>query len=423
MSGSLGYLFVDMNAYFASVEQQARPELRGRPVAVVPVETDSTCCIAASYEAKAFGVRTGTNVGEARRMCPDLVVVAARPRLYVEQHHRIVAAVESCLHVDRVVSIDEMACRLMAGEREREAAEALGRRVKEAIARRVGPWVRCSVGIGPSVWIAKVASDMKKPDGLTVIEPDELPRRLYGLELEDLPGIGRRMGERLRHRCGIGSVRRLCELSAEEMSRCWGSRVHGVRWHEQLRGADLGETRTVRRTLGHSHVLAPELRTDEGARSVMIRLMHKAAARLRHEGYRAGRVTCRVSHEGGPAWERGLVLGSCSDTPTLVGAVARLWRERPRLRPKKVSVTLWDLTAAECSTGPLFEGQRKMEALSAAMDRINLMYRADTVYIASMHEGRRAAPGRIAFTKIPDLRLPDRFEDFERGGAAGTSRR
>src|SRR5207244_2596602 len=122
---ALNYLFVDMNAYFASVEQQERPALRGRPVAVVPVKAETTCCIAASYEAKAFGIKTGTMVRDARQLCPELCVVEARPKLYVETHHKIVAAVDSCLPVDARLSIDEMICRLQGDERRPEAAVAL----------------------------------------------------------------------------------------------------------------------------------------------------------------------------------------------------------------------------------------------------------------------------------------------------------
>src|ERR1039457_5560497 len=135
----LNWLFVDLNSYFASVEQQVRPELRGRPVGVVPMMADTTCCIAASYEAKAHGVRTGTIVADAKRMCPDIVLLEGRHELYTEYHHRIVEAVESCLPVTAVLSIDEMACRLMGRERPLLAAMELGRKVKARILERVGP--------------------------------------------------------------------------------------------------------------------------------------------------------------------------------------------------------------------------------------------------------------------------------------------
>src|SRR6476620_6804545 len=123
-------LFLDLNSYFASVEQQLRPELRGHPVAVVPVDTDSTCCIAASYEAKALGIKTGTNVGEAKRRCADLKIVEARPDVYVRMHHQVVAAVESCVPVEKVYSIDEMLCKLSGSQCEPAKALELARHIK-----------------------------------------------------------------------------------------------------------------------------------------------------------------------------------------------------------------------------------------------------------------------------------------------------
>src|SRR5579862_9100275 len=159
----LNWLFVDLNSYFASCEQEARPELRGRPVGVVPMMADTTCCIAASYEAKSFGVRTGTIVADAKRMCPEIVLVEGRHELYTEYHHRVVEAVESCLPVTAVCSIDEMACRLMGRERPLLAALELGRKVKKNIREHVGECLRSSVGLATNRYLAKVASDMEKP--------------------------------------------------------------------------------------------------------------------------------------------------------------------------------------------------------------------------------------------------------------------
>src|SRR5471032_1057467 len=126
---ALRALFVDFNSYFSSVEQQELPHLRGRPVAVAPVMTDSTCCIAASYEAKRFGIKTGTNIGEARQRCPGLIVVEARPALYVEYHHKLIAAVDSCLPVAQVLSIDEMSCALRGPWRDPGTALRVAREI------------------------------------------------------------------------------------------------------------------------------------------------------------------------------------------------------------------------------------------------------------------------------------------------------
>src|SRR5271167_4550724 len=140
---SLRWLYVDFNSYFASVEQQLRPELRGKPIAVVPVETDSTCAIAASYEAKASGVKTGTPIYEAKRLCPALTCVLARHECYVEFHHRLIEEIERHIPVTAVCSIDEVACRLMDNENSLERSTAIARAIKNGIANNIGPYLRC----------------------------------------------------------------------------------------------------------------------------------------------------------------------------------------------------------------------------------------------------------------------------------------
>ena len=104
------FLHVDLNSFFASVEQQLHPEYRGRPVAVVPTQADTTCCIAASYEAKALGIKTGTQVGEAKRICPEIVLVMGEHGVYADYSQRIAQAVERCCPVAHTPSIDEMVC-------------------------------------------------------------------------------------------------------------------------------------------------------------------------------------------------------------------------------------------------------------------------------------------------------------------------
>src|SRR5438477_1895655 len=263
-SPALNWLFVDLNSYFASVEQQDRPELRGKPIGVVPMLADTTCCIAASYEAKAFGVRTGTIVADARRLCPGIILVEGRHELYVEYHHRVVEAVESCLPVTAVCSIDEMACRLMGRERPLLAAMELGRQVKSRIRERVGKWMRSSVGLATNRYLAKVASDMEKPDGLVALTLDILPEALRRLTLRDLPGIGARTEKRLKER-GLHTMDDLLTLDCEQAGQLRGS-VWGERLWHWLRGEDfeMAETAPLN-SLSHQPVLAPDMRTREKA--------------------------------------------------------------------------------------------------------------------------------------------------------------
>jgi DNA polymerase-4 len=274
------WLFLDLNSYFASVEQELQPLLRGRPVAVVPLMADTTCCIAASYEAKAFGVKTGTQVGEAKKMCPGITLVEARHELYVEYHHRIVQAVERFVPVASVMSIDEMACRLIGREQPLLAALDLARRIKAGIREHAGATLRCSIGLAPNRYLSKIASDMEKPDGLVALTPDILEAALLQLKLRDLPGIGARMEKRL-HECGIQTMAQLHALDREAMNNVWGGIGGEKLWH-WLRGEDFEDAELEHaKSIGNSHVLSPELRNPDGAYAVVSKLLHKTAMRLR----------------------------------------------------------------------------------------------------------------------------------------------
>jgi len=399
----LKWLFVDMNSYFASVEQQLTPGLRGRPTVVVPIITDSTCCIAASYEAKKYGISTGTGVAAARRLCKGLQIVESRPEKYIEMHRSIVSAVNSVLPVDTVHSIDEMSCRLTGRQTVRETAVEIGSAVKKAIREQAGEYLRCSVGIAPNRFLAKVASDMQKPDGLTVISREDLPQRLYALSLTDLPGIGRSMHSRLKSR-GVHTVEGLCALSEERVFGIWGS-VAGKRFLQVLRGEDIIESASARKSVGHSHVLPPEWRTDEGVRAVFVKLIHKAAFRLRRLGYLSDKMAIAIDYLGdGESWAKGVKIGRRNDTQTMIDAFSRMWEERPSAgRPLRASVNFTDLVPSGESATSLFEGERKLDRVAGALDEINERYGTNSIYFGGMHGALESAPMRIGFTSIPDV--------------------
>jgi DNA polymerase-4 len=399
----LRVLFIDMNAYFASVEQQDEPKLRGRPVAVVPVEAATSSCIAASYEAKACGVRTGTPVWEARKLCPNLVLRVGRHDRYVEIHHQIVRAVGRCIPVSQVMSIDEMACRLLGDEREPDRVARIARHIKREIRDRVGNYLRCSIGVGPNTMLAKVAGDMQKPDGYTVLRTEDLPTGFYRLKLTDFPGIGPRM-ERRFHRMGITTVQQLLALKVGSLSAVWGSRVHGERWFHLLRGDEVPEIPTVRRTVSHSHVLPPELRTEAGARGVLVKLIHKAAARLRTIDYWAGHLGVSVRHRDGSRWEADCHLARCQDTLNMLKSFGVLWEKRePGYLPLQVGMMLSDLVPSAAATPSLFEQDRQVTTLSHVMDQVNRTFGKNSIHFGTLAGAEETAPTRIAFTRIPEF--------------------
>lgn len=418
----VNWLFVDLNSYFASVEQDDRPELRGRPVGVVPLMADTTCCIAASYEAKAHGVKTGTLVGEAKKLCPGMVFVEARHELYVEYHHRIVETVESCVPVTAVCSIDEMGCRLMGREKKLRRALELGRQVKQAILDKVGPMMRSSVGLATNRYLAKVASDMEKPDGLVALPLDLLPTALRTLTLRDLPGIGARTEERLKAQ-GIRTMEDLLALDCERAGAVWGSVVGERLWH-WLQGEDFEtDSHEPMKSLSHQHVLAPEMRSPEKAWAVALKLLHKAALRLRTNhlwaakiglsiGFAVPRAQGPVSRFGAPTrgWREEIKLAECCDTPTLIAALARLWQRRPTggayEQPYFIGVQLGGLVPDQLHTLNLFDNTEREQGrarLQATMDALNQKYGLQTLAPATVLDAYKAAPTRIAFHSIPDL--------------------
>jgi len=419
----LNWLFVDLNSYFASVEQEIRPELRGRPVAVVPTIADTTVCIAASYEAKAFGVKTGTLVSDAKRLCPEIVLVEGRHEIYTEYHHRVVEAVESCVPVTAICSIDEMACRLIGRERPLLAAIDLARRVKACIKDRVGPMLRSSVGLATNRYLAKVASDMEKPDGLVALTLDILPDALRQLTLRDLPGVGAQTEKRLNAK-GITTMEQLLALECEQAGQLWGS-VWGERLWHWLRGEDFEMSETEHlKSISHQHVLAPEMRTAEKAYAVAHKLLHKAAMRLRkHQlwasgiglaiGFAVPRAENKpVSSFGVPTrgWKSELRLSECQDNSTLIAALRRLWESRPSGgeydHPYFVGVHLDGLVPDHLHSLNLFDAlddEQSRVRLLEIMDKLNNKYGLTTLAPATMLAAFKAAPTRIAFHSIPEL--------------------
>ena len=399
---TLRSLLVDFNSYFASVEQQVEPRLRGKPLGVVPMLADTTVCIAASVEAKPFGVKTGTKVGDAKKLCPGIEFVVARHELYIDFHHRAVATVDKVVPVRAVLSIDEMDCELTGRWREPERALKIARDVKARLRTDIGECLRTSIGIGPNTFIAKTASDMMKPDGLVMIQESELPDRLFDLEVRALSGIGRQMEKRLaRH--GIRTVRDLAARSRDELRAVWGG-VGGEIMYSRIRGEAQSERESDAHSISHSSVLGPDHRNPEHAFAVLNRLTQKAAIRLRKAGFYAGRLVVDVKYLDGSHWHEEMRLVDTQDTKTFLHALDKLWAGRPKNRRTilKVGMAYTDFVSEAQHTGSLFASEDKSKALYAALDKLNARFGRQAVYFASAHNARDRSGIAIAFNHIPD---------------------
>jgi len=397
------WLFLDLNAFLTSCEQQENPALRGRPVIVVQTPAESAVAIAASYAAKAFGIKTGTLVREARRLCPDVVPVRADHRLYTDYHERILKAVDTCLPVEKVMSIDEMACRLMGTERQVPVARALALKVKDALCEEVGECLTCSIGIAPNVFLGKVGSDLQKPDGLVVITKDDLPGILLGLKLQDIYGIGARMEKRL-HRAGILTVEQLWNATPFQLRRVWGG-INGVLFHQMLHGADIQPPSSrYSKSIGHQHVLEPDLRTKKGAHDFAQHLLTKAAERLRRGDYYCRRLGLHLSWVGdlGGFWDETNFHETC-DTGFLLARLEELGHRVPRAKPLSVGVVLLDLVPADHHQPDLFDADDgRRQKLSPLIDRINDRYGRCAIGFGLFPPGVRAFKGHAAFHRVPE---------------------
>lgn len=410
----LNYLFLDLNSYFASVEQQERPELRGRPVAVVPMDTDSTCAIAASYEAKAFGVKTGTKIYKAKQLCPDLVLVPARHDVYATYHRRIMGEMERHAPIDKIHSIDEAAIRLTGPDRAPDRAVALARSIKRGIADNVGAHVKSSVGIAANRFLAKVSTDLQKPDGLVVLPNEKVPERIFPLALTDLPGINRRMEDRLLN-AHISSIEDFWNISPAHARKIWGG-VQGERFWYALHGYEIPELETTKRMIGHSRVLAPSLRPQHKARLVGRSLLLKAAKRLRRYGLCASSLTLGARHSKTAKFKGEVRFAHTHDSFVFLKNFNELWDQLVKshgayAQLSKVSLALHGLKEAEALAPDLFDWAQpvrharlvKHQRLWGTLDGLHKRYGRDCVTLASQMPVRMHDLGtKIAFARIPD---------------------
>lgn len=405
-------LYIDFDSFFASAEQHLQPHLRGRPVGVIPVDSEHTGLIAVSREAKARGIKRGTFVRDARRQCPGIVLVTARHEAYVALHREILEAIETVVPVKAVCSIDEMVCALMPSEWPQ--ALTIGQRVKDVIAARIGPTLTCSVGLGPNDLLAKIAAEMEKPDGLVALHPDDLPGPLLSLQLTDIPGIARGNAARLA-RAGVGDMAALWRLQPKELRRLWGS-VEGERMWMGLHGYTVERPETRRRMFGHGRVLPADWRSLNGAYAAARVLLAKAAARMRRAGFAAKALALWLTDRNSAGWYGEERFQPTWDDPSLLASLSRLFLHAEReemCRSRSVHVALHDLVPLQDIEEDLFDYtpeaqlKRRMESLSAIADRLNAGHRKTLLHWGPWAE----IPGGYAGAKIAFNRIPD-TEDF-----------
>ena len=373
-------LYIDMNSFFASVEQRQDPTLRGRPVGITAIDSESGACVAVSDEARKHGVKTGTRVYEARQMCPGIVFRPSRHRLYVRFNRKIASVIDELAELEAVRSVDEF--QIALGGRTSELSEALdlGRQIKAAIRNRVGSELRCSVGVGPNHLLAKIAGKLEKPDGLQWLAPENMPEKLIRLDLDDLPGISRALKDRLWN-ARVRNISDLYALDPRHARKIWRS-VEGERFVRALRGMDIKLSATRRNGYGNSKVLAPKYRLPGKAMLVGRWLVEKAVERMRRDGWCARRFSLFVRFQERGGWSGSQTCVLSQDTRLFLSMFQSQWARAPLMSGRaivSVGVHLDQIVPLSKRPGelllPLEPGRKNSsEKLAEAVDHLNRRY-------------------------------------------------
>jgi DNA polymerase-4 len=291
-------------------------------------------------------------------------------------------------------------------------------RIKAGLRQNVGTHITCSIGVAPNTLLAKMAADMKKPDGLTILRQEDLPGPLLDLPLTDIPGVGENMHRRLQ-RARIRTMADLWATAPKHARKIWAS-VQGERLWYWLHGYDFEGPPTHPVMIGHSRMLDPALRPQAQARLMARRLMTKATYRLRRAGYFACGVGLSTRSIHGLRWAGEQRIAPARDPLTFLNILENLWAGmRNDLAPhaasglslKKVSVVLTGLKQAHDITDDLLIASspkavldlKKREALAAALDHLQTKYRRETVCLGVPPKTLGGHVGtKIAFARVPD---------------------
>lgn len=398
-------LFLDLNSAFASIEQQYRPELRGRPVAVSPGAVRASTVISASREARALGVRTLMRVYQALAICPDLVVLEPDAGRYRVVSERLLRLLDSYSPRVLPLSIDEAAVDLTGTPSLRRNLLELGREVKRRLRDEVGDWLTCSVGFSTNIFLAKQAAELQKPDGLQVIDHRNLEDVFSRLRLTDLTGISEANAARMR-RAGIITPLHLLAASRHTLRRQVFGSIVGEAWYLRLRGYETESFEEAeRKSISHSHVLPRAVSDPDEVRALMLRFCDRLGRRLRKEGMVAGRMDVQVRTDGGESRHQHRRQERLVATQDLHALALQLWERIGERRPiRSMAIALSELSPAAVSQLDLFAtGESRAVRVSALQDQLRDRFGERAVVSGRLLNRGDLAPDRIAFGKLPPV--------------------
>jgi len=396
-------LHLDMNAFFASVEQQANPALRGKPIAVIGAN-GRTVITTASYEARKFGVKTGMAIWEAKRQCPRIILVVGDNRKYTYTSTRIFHMMLDYTPLVEVFSIDEAFLDVTHSLKIFGSPERIVYLLKARIKQRFG--LTCSVGVGPNKLLAKLASDMKKPDGLTIIRPDEVSRVIDPLPIKDLCGVGSRM-ERHLHLLGIRTIGDLGRFPVEILKRKFG--ITGQHLHDMGLGIDHSPVVPASdqdrvKSVGHSMTLRQDVSRRQDILKHLLHLSEMVGRRARRYGVSGKTINLYVRYADfySSFGKQQTLASPINQSDDIYKAAVDILDTVELQQPVRLlGVRLTNLNY-KVGQLPLFPQERRKALMARAMDAVNNRYGDDTVTFASLMDTEEKGSHVISPAWRPD---------------------
>lgn len=375
-------MHIDLNSCFATVEQQARPMLRGRPVAIVNRRTVHTMIVTASYEAKARGVGLGMKLRDAKILVPDLVALESDPTKYRYVYHKLMDIMRDYSAHVTMKSIDEGVIdfhQTTEAIRNRPL-EDIGQEIKHRLRTEIGKAMRCNIGIATNRFLAKTAANLHKPDGLDVITHENLRQTLSALQLTDLTGIAKRSAAKL-NAIGISSPLEFLDASSAALKDVAFKSVIGEQWHQRLRGWEVDDKPHPLKTAGRQYVLESNTLTFD---DILRRLHHLAESvghKIRSQGKVARGVFVYARNRDHKYWHARRMAAAPFFSNEAIYAQARQLFVNAPPDIKEIGVTCYELSDDDNPQLSIFGDELARErAITDVVDGINARYGDRTVH-------------------------------------------
>lgn len=428
-------MHIDLNSCFARIEQQANPHLRNKPVAVAAYTTSSGCIIAPSVEAKRLGIKVGMRVKEGRLLCKDLIVLSPDPWKYRNVHIKLRKLLSDYTPDLMPKSIDEFVLDFRNFGKLSESESQKGRKIRKSdisaslkfrcsdpqsflsfpiheiameikrrIREKIGDWLTVSIGIAPNRFLAKLASNLHKPDGLEEICNDNFLSCFLKLKLTDLPYIKIRNAIRLNS-VGINTVVDLYNAPLSKLKAAFHS-IGSYYWYLRLHGYEIDDVAFARRSYGNSYALPKPFSDLSDLSPIISKLTEKMSFRLRRAGYMAGGVHLAVGYRNGFFWHKGVGFGRCLfESGDIYKKVLQVFNFSPyKLPVRDIFVSVYDLRKISSLQLNFFEDVLKKRRLSKAVDGVNERWGDFVISPARILLGNKEmVPDRIAFGGVKEL--------------------